>query len=232
VSEARSFFDTGVVRRITLAPEIPENALLFDECARRGIAISAGHTDATYEQMEQAVARGVRQVTHVYNAMRPLHHREPGVVGAAFAISELSAELIADDVHVHPAAMRALFRAKGRHGVMLVTDALRPTGLAEGEFTAGGRTVHASGGAVWLGDGTLAGSVLTMDVALRNAMRATGWPLVELWEGTSRTAAIAAGVADRKGAIAPGMDADLAMLDEDGSVRLTVVEGRVAHGVR
>jgi N-acetylglucosamine-6-phosphate deacetylase len=229
LAEARSFLDTGVVRRITLAPEVGDNLALVEECVRRGIAVSAGHTDATYDQMVAAVARGLRHVTHVYNAMRPLHHRDPGVVGAAFTISDLLAELIADDVHVHPVAARALVLAKGASGIALVTDSLRPTGLAPGIYEAGGKRVRAEGGAVRLEDGTLAGSVLTMDAGLRNLLRATALPLAELWRTASWNGAVAAGVASRKGALVAGMDADLVVVDDAVNVRMTVVEGQVRH---
>jgi N-acetylglucosamine-6-phosphate deacetylase len=228
-AEARRFLDTGIVRRITIAPEIAPNLALVDECVRRGIAVSAGHTDATYEQIAAAVAHGLRHLTHVYNAMRPLHHREPGVVGAALTVPELIGELIADNVHVHPVAMRVLFQAKGGEGVMLVTDAVRPAGTTAADITIGGKTVRVVDGAVRTDDGTLVGSVLTMEVGLRNLMRATGLPVAELWPTASRNGAAAAGVAGRKGALAPGMDADVVMLDDRGGVRMTVVEGRVQH---
>lgn len=227
--EAARFLDTGVVRLITVAPEVPGNLDLVDECVRRGVAVSAGHTDATYEEVLEAVGRGVRHLTHTFNAMRPLHHREPGPVGAALTSDRLTVELIADGVHVHPVAMRALAHGRGLDGLVLVTDAMRATGLPAGEYRIGERSVAVTDGAVRLPDGALAGSVLTFDVALRNLRDATGRPLHELWPAASRNAAAVAGVADRKGAIATGRDADLVLVDDDAGVQLTVVEGRVVH---
>jgi N-acetylglucosamine-6-phosphate deacetylase len=142
---------------------------------------------------------------------------------------ELTAELIADNHHVHPVVLAAFLRAKGPEGITLVTDALRPTGLESGEFSIGGRRAFLDDGVVRLADGTMAGSVLTMDVALRNLTRASGASLEDLWPAASRNGAVAAGVGDRKGTIAPGMDADLVVVDPDIEVRTTIVGGRVVH---
>lgn len=227
--EADRFFDTGVVRLITVAPEVDDNLGFVEECTRRGIAVSAGHTDATYDEMAEAVDRGVRHVTHTFNAMRPLHHREPGVVGAALTMPGLTAEIIADGVHVHPVVVNSVVAARGAEGVVLVTDAMRATGMPAGEYAVGDRWAVLSDGAVRLPDGALAGSVLTMDVGLRNLQRASGRSLAVLWPAASRNAARVAGVADRKGSIAVGMDADLVLVDDEVTVGLTIVEGRVAH---
>lgn len=228
--EAARFLDTGVVRLITVAPEVSGNLDLITACVRRGVTVSAGHTDATYEQLMAAVDRGVSHVTHTFNAMRPLHHREPGVVGAALTLGGLSVELIADGIHVHPTVMRALYEARRGRGLVLVTDAMRATGMPPGEYPIGeGREVVVADGAVRLPDGALAGSVLTFDAALRNLAAATGRGPGELWPAASRTAAHVAGVADRKGSIERGRDADLVLVDDDVHVLLTLVEGRLAY---
>jgi N-acetylglucosamine-6-phosphate deacetylase len=223
------FLDTGVVRLMTVAPELTRARDLVELCLERGARVSLGHTEATYEQVAEAVSWGARQITHTFNAMPSLHHRRPGPVGAAIVLEELTAELIADNHHVHPVVLAALLRAKGPDGITLVTDALRPTGLDSGAFTIGGRTAAVADGVVRLGDGTMAGSVLTMDVALRNLIRASGAPLEELWPTASRNGALAAGVGDRKGVIAPGMDADLVVVGDDVDVRTTIVGGRVVY---
>jgi N-acetylglucosamine-6-phosphate deacetylase len=229
LDEAIRFLDTGVVRLMTVAPELARARGLVELCLERGTRISIGHTEATFEQVADAVSWGARQVTHTFNAMPSLHHRRPGPVGAAMVLTELTAELIADNHHVHPVVLAAFLRAKGPDGITLVTDALRPTGLDGGDFTIGGRTATVADGVVRLGDGTMAGSVLTMDVALRNLIRASGAPLEELWPTASRNGAVAAGVGDRKGSIAPGMDADLVIVGKDVDVRMTIVGGRVVH---
>lgn len=229
LDEARRFLDSGVVRLMTVAPELDRAHELMKVCLDRGARISVGHTEATYDQMVDAVAWGARQVTHTFNAMPSLHHRRPGPVGAAMLLPELIGELIADNHHVHPVVLAAFLKVKGPDGVTLVTDALRPTGLESGEFTIGGREAAVNDGVVRLKDGTMAGSVLTMDVALRNLMRATGAPLEELWPTASRNGALAAGEGDRKGLIAPRMDADLVIVGADIDVRTTIVGGRVVH---
>jgi N-acetylglucosamine-6-phosphate deacetylase len=229
-AEAARLLDPGVARVLVLAPEIEANRWLIADAAARGVTVSAGHTDATYDQAVAAVEDGVRHVTHAFNAMRPLGHREPGLLGAALVLPELRCELIADNVHVHPAAMRLLYAAKGPAGVVLVSDALRATGLAEGAYTVAGRPAFSVDGAVRLADGTLAGSVLTLDRALHNLQAATGRPLAELWPAASRNAAQAIGVDDAKGSLEPGKDADLVLLDPALKVVVTVAEGAVVHG--
>ena len=229
-AEAARLLDLGVARVLVLAPEVEQNRWLIAEAAARGVTVSAGHTDATYDQALQAVEDGVRHVTHAFNAMPPLGHREPGMLGAALVTPELRCELVADNVHVHPAAMRLLVEAKGTDGVVLVSDAVRATGLEEGAYTVGDQPAFHMDGAIRLADGTLAGSVLTLDRALHNLQAATGRPLTELWPAASRNAAQAIGVDDRKGSLEPGKDADLVLLDPSLRVVVTVAEGAVVHG--
>lgn len=229
LEEARRFLDTGTVRLMTLAPELTGAEALVRLCGQHGTRVSIGHTEASFEQVQDAVGWGARHVTHTFNAMPPLHHRRPGPVAAAMLIPELLAEMIADNHHVHPAVLAAFTAAKDADGVVLVTDALRPTGLNGGDFEIGHRRAVLDGGVVRLTDGTMAGSVLTMDVALRNLMQATGWPLTRLWPTATRNAALAAGVADHRGAIARGFAADLVVVGADIDVRMTVVAGRIVH---
>ena len=227
--EATRLLDTGVVRLITLAPDVPENGWLIDACASRGITVSAGHTEAGWSAMRAAAGRGVSHVTHTYNAMTPLRHREPGTVGAALALDAFACEVIADTVHVHPAALRILHRTKPRDRVILVTDAVRGTGLAEDSFDLGGRRVALVDGAARLPDGTIAGSVLTLDAALANFARATGAPPESLWEAVSLNAARSAGIDTVKGSLEVGKDADLVLLDVELEVRMTVACGHIVH---
>ena len=228
--EALAILDTGIIRLLALAPEYPENHWLIDECARRGVTVSAAHTAATYADMQQAVALGLSQTTHTYNAMTGLHHREPGTLGAALTMDSISCELIADNVHVHPAAMNLLYRAKGPDRTLLITDAVRGAGLPEGtSYDQDGRPVVVRDGAAYLPGDTLAGSTLTMDRALRNFIAATGAPLEVVWPTTSRTAARQLGLDGRKGSLEVGKDADLVLLDANLDVRLTVVGGQVVY---
>src|SRR4051794_30567006 len=166
--EGLAFLDTGVVRLMALAPEYAENHWLIRECVRRGITVSAAHTAATYEDMQAAVAMGLTQGTHTGNAMTGLHHREPGTLGAVLTMREIRAELIADNIHIHPAVMHLIYLAKGANGVILITDAIRGAGMPDGEYQIDDRTVTIKDGIVSLPNGTLAGSTLTMDRAVRN----------------------------------------------------------------
>jgi N-acetylglucosamine-6-phosphate deacetylase len=229
LDEARQFLDTGVVRLLALAPEFADNLALIDLCVERGVTVSAAHTDASYQQVEAAVKRGLRHATHTFNAMRAFGHREPGAVGAVMLLPEVGCELIADLVHVHPAAIKLLVEVKGAGGVILVTDAIRAAGLLEGEHQLDNRTVNVCDGAVRLPDGTLAGSVLTMDRALRNLLAASGRALKELWPASSRNAARAIGLDATKGSLEIGKDADLVVLESSGEVYLTAVAGQIVY---
>jgi N-acetylglucosamine-6-phosphate deacetylase len=229
--EAIELLESGVIRLLALAPEYDENLWLIDECVQRGITVSAAHTAADYEQMQTAAAHGVTQVTHTFNAMQGLGHREPGTVGAALTIPQISCELIADNVHVHPAVQKILLDVKTPSGVILITDAIRAAGLPEGEYMLDERPVHIQDGAVRLADGTLAGSILTMERALQNLCSATGRPLTELWVTSSRNAARAIGISSHKGSIEVGKDADLVLLDESFQVHLTVAQGEIVHSL-
>lgn len=227
--EALEFLDTGLVRLIAVAPEFEENLWLIDECRRRGITVSAGHTSANYEEMQEAVRHGVRQVTHCFNAMTGLGHRELGTVGAVMALPEINAELIADNIHVHPVAQKILIDVKGPDHVILITDAIRGTGMPDGEYKIDQRTITIRDGEVRLPGGTLAGSVLTMERALRNAYLASDRSLQEIWPMSSLNAARAIGISTRKGSLEVGKDADLVLLEPDFAVAMTIAEGEVVY---
>jgi N-acetylglucosamine-6-phosphate deacetylase len=225
--EALQILDTGVIRLLALAPEFEENLWLIDECVKRGITVSAAHTTANHAQMQKAAEHGVSQLTHSFNAMEGLGHRELGTIGAALSLPHISCELIADNIHVHPAAQKILVDVKTPSGVILVTDAIRAAGLPEGDYMLDERSVHIENGAVRLSNGTLAGSVLTMERALKNVCAATGRSIAEMWVTSSLNAARAIGVSSRKGSLEIGKEADLVLLDEAFCVKLTVVQGEV-----
>ena len=232
VTEARRLMDIrpGIVRLVALAPELPGAGEVIGECRGRSVVVAAGHTEAGWDDMVDAVRAGVRHVTHTFNAMGGLGHREPGTAGAALALPQLRCELIADGHHVHAGAMAVLARAKGPTGVVLVSDAVRAAGLPDGDVDLGGRTAQHCCGAVRLPDGRLAGSVLTVDVAVRRFAAATGWGWSDLTRAAAGNAADALDLST-KGRLAAGLDADLVLLADDGAgdVVLTVVEGRIVH---
>ena len=215
------------VKVVTLAPEMPGALELIRFLAAHGITPSIGHTDATYAEICAAIDAGARHITHCYNAMSPLGSREPGVVGAALSRSELKAELIWDNVHVHPASCCALVRAKGADGVILISDGIPGAGMADGyAFSLGDLPVVVREGTARLPDGTLAGSLLTLEKAVANA-GAFGLP--ERAAMSSRNAAVALGLERSKGLLSPGFDADLVLLNPDGAVRATFVGGQCVY---
>lgn len=224
-----ALLDAGPIALITLAPEMNGAAELIKFARDKGVVAVIGHTDASYEECVAAVEWGASQATHTYNAMSGLHHRRPGTLGAVLSLDEIDAQLIADNIHVHPAAMKILSRCKGADRTILITDAMRAAGLDEGNYTLGGQKVTVTEGACRLEDGTLAGSILTMDQALRNFMAATGLSLDQAWAATSRNAARSLGLDDRLGSIGEGYWADIVLLDERYEVVATIVGGEVAY---
>lgn len=230
--EVLPYFGSGLIRLVALAPEIIENQWMIPACIERNITVAAGHTAATFEEIQTAVQMGITQVTHCFNAMGSLHHREPGVVGAALSLPELRCELIADNIHVHPTVMDILVKTKTPQGVILITDSISAAGMPDGIYTLEGQQVTLASGAARLADGTLAGSILTMDTALRNFASATHLPLEEIWMCSSLNAAQAIHLDDHKGRIAPNFDADLVLLDSNLHILLTVIEGRICFDAR
>lgn len=231
--EIQAFADAGTIRVIAMAPEYPENLKAAEFFAERGITVSAGHSDAPYETLLQASEHGFNQITHLYNGMSGFGHREPGMAGGALTIDAFSCELICDNVHSHPAAQKLAWQAKGADKLILITDCIRPSGLENGTypFTASEKvTVSNHGKTLKLANGSLAGSSLTMDEALRNFVINTGATLDEVWPCTSLNAARQIGISAETGSIEKGKLADLVLLDDQFRVKMTMIEGTVFNG--
>lgn len=228
-SEAQQYFDQEVLKIVSLAPEIEENHWLIEQCLQAGITASIAHTSASYEETMENINRGISHSTHTYNAMTPLHHRDPGVVGAVLSDNRVMCELIADNIHVHPGAMKTLWRVKGRDRVVLITDAMRATGMPEGEYRLDDLTATVKDGRVTLANGTLAGSVLTMDVAIRNFMSATGESLHTILPTFSLNPAKALGLDDKLGSIEVGKSADLVIANAHFEVSQTFIAGKSVY---
>jgi N-acetylglucosamine-6-phosphate deacetylase len=209
------------VRVLTLAPELDGALALIPTLVEWGVRVQIGHSSASYEQACAALQAGARGFTHLFNAMGGLHHRAPGVAGAALAHAQY-AELIPDLVHVHPGAMRAALRAVP--GLFAVTDATAAAGMPDGDYRLGAHDIVKRGDTVRLADGSLAGSVLTMDLALRNLLR-LGLPLAEAARRCSTLPADHLGLAER-GRVVPGAAADLVVLDPRGMIQAVLAEGR------
>ncbi len=217
------------VRLVTLAPELPGAHALTRQLRAHGVTVSAGHTLATYEQARVAFDAGVTSLTHLYNAMPGLAHREPGLTGAALTDPCITAGLIADGIHCHPSMAALAWKAKGPHAIALVTDAMAALGMPPGAYRLGDFDVTVDQTTARLPDGTLAGSILALDQALRNVMAFTGDQVTHILPALSSTPAALVGLPEF-GQIHPGNAANLTVVDYRGYVRATIVEGVVWDG--
>lgn len=231
IEESKKFLDAGVIKRIAIAPEIEGNLKVADLFASQGISIAAGHTAAGYDELNRALEHGFRGITHLFNGMAAFGHREPGTIGGALAIPDYVCELICDNIHSHPAAHWIAWKAKGRYGIALITDSIRPAGLPDGtytsEFTGQTIVVSCNGTNLRIPSGALAGSALTMERALKNFTENVGATLDETWPCSSYNAARAIGIDHETGSIEKGKLADLILLDAGYNVSLTMIEGDI-----
>ena len=219
----------NLIRLVTIAPEMPGAIGLIKYLYKQGIVASVGHTNATYVQTQAGIQAGLSHVTHTFNAMRELHHREPGVVGAALTSPELTVEVIADGIHIHPIVLKILTKIKESEKVVLITDAMRAAGLKEGTYDLGGQEVIVTKGQARLKDGTLAGSVLTMDKAVKNMVNKIGIQLPKAIQMASFNPARSIGIDDKKGSLEPGKDADIVILNKNLETELTIVAGKIVY---
>ncbi|CAD6544927.1 N-acetylglucosamine-6-phosphate deacetylase [Paraburkholderia sabiae] len=220
LDEVLKYLSIAPIRVVTIAPEISGHMDIISEINARGVRVQLGHSLGTYDDAVAAMKHGARSFTHLFNAMSPLHHRNPGMVGAALAHAEY-AEIIPDLLHVHPGAIRAAMRAIPR--LYVVTDSTSATGMPDGEYRLGSQHVTKCLGGVRLADGTLAGSTLTMDQALRNLV-SLGLPVADVSNRMSRYAADYLGIEDR-GRLARGAWADVVVFDRELALTATYVEG-------
>lgn len=219
----------GAIKTITLAPELDTNYELIHYLNREQINVSAGHTDAGYQDMKDAVEEGVHQLTHLCNQMNGIHHRDIGAVGAAFLLDRLKAELIADGIHVSPEMIRLIYNNVGSDRLLLITDSMRAKYLQDGTYDLGGQDVTVQGNRATLDDGTLAGSMLKMIDGVKNMINFAGATLEDIIKMASMNPAKQIGVYDRKGSIETGKDADILLLDEKYNIRYTICKGKIAY---
>ncbi len=215
-----------ILGMVTLSPELPDALDAISRLDKNGITAAAGHSGAGYEEIKKAAECGLRHVVHTYSAMRRFHHRSPGVLGAALTMDSLSAEIIADGIHTHPAAVKLFFRAKPAEKTILATDALAVCGLTDQECRLGDKKIISRGGKATLEDGTLAGSILTMNQALAGAVEMSGLRLVEVLPAATINPARVLGLDHKKGSLETGKDADITVLDACYNVKLTVCRGK------
>mgnify|MGYP001243163419 CR=1 FL=1 len=219
----------GLLRLVTLAPELPGALDLIRSLVQKNVIVSIGHTGATYDEALAGVLAGASQVTHCFNAMTGLHHRDPGVAGIAMVDDRLKVELIADGFHVHPVVVQLLVKVKDVEKLILISDGMRAVGMPEGDYELGGLKVTARGGKVTLPDGRLAGSLLTLDQAVRNVIQFAEIPLWQAVRMASLTPAQSLGIDDKLGSIEPGKQADLVVTDQNLQVRTVWVKGRLVY---
>jgi N-acetylglucosamine-6-phosphate deacetylase len=219
----------GSIKLVTVAPELEYGTDFVRYLRETGVIASIGHSDAVHEEMEKAVQAGATQVTHLFNGMRGIHHREPGVAGSALIFKELMVELIADGIHVRPEVMKLVINAKGTDGLILITDAMRAKCLKNGVYDLGGQDVSVADGKALLANGTLAGSILKMNDSIKNILDAADISLSQAVQMASVNPAKQLNVYDRKGSISPGKDADITILSNDYQVDMTFCRGEIAY---
>ena len=213
-----------VIKIITVAPEELPDMNFIDKCLAKNIVVSIGHSAATYDVAMAAIKRGANHITHMFNAQSGLHHRKPGIVGAAFD-SNATVELITDNVHIHPAVQRIVQKLKPVEEIILITDSLRACGLGDGESELGGQKVFVRGNLATLSDGTIAASVAKMNDVVKNFCANTNATLPEVVETVTKNPAQKLQLYDKIGSIEVGKSADFVIFDENFNVRLTIING-------
>lgn len=218
-----------VIKMVTIAPETKNSEEFIKYCVKEGIRVSIGHSSASYEESVNAIKLGVRSITHTFNAMLPLHHREPGIIGAAMDNADVYCELIADNVHVHPVIQRILLKLKGVDRMILITDSMMAASMSDGYYELGGQTVCVKNGSARLKNGTLAGSTLTIDKALRNFRENTDISVYNAIKSVTANPAKLLGIDNIKGSLRKGMNADIVVFDDDFNVSHTFVNGCLCY---
>ncbi len=214
------------IGRVTLAPEKNNALSLIKYLTKKGYTVAGGHTDSTYEQMKAGIDAGITVANHMYNAMSGLHHRRPGAVGAYLTDDRVSCEFIGDTIHVHPAALNLLLRAKGVEKAYLISDAVLAAGLPAGNYQFAGRKIHIDEtGVSRLTDGTIAGSTFLMSEGFKNLIKVLGLSWIEAVQLASTNPARIAGVLDRKGSLKAGKDADIIVINENFEITYSLVRG-------
>lgn len=217
----------GLIKMVTIAPELPGGMEMVEFLKERGIIVALAHSDATYEEAKEAFSKGASHITHCFNGMRPIHHRDPGIVVAAFEEIHVSLQAIVDHVHLHPAIVRLMHQIKGPEGIVLITDALQAMYMGDGNYEFGGHHVTVTDGVARLADGTLASSTVTMNEALKKTVECK-IPLTDAVYMASTTPANLLGL-EKKGRIVVGADADLVLIDSEFNVHWTMIDGQIKN---
>jgi N-acetylglucosamine-6-phosphate deacetylase len=224
-------YSEGLLKRVTIAPEVEGAIEFIKDVSSLGVIVALGHTNATYEEASKGIDAGAKLTTHTFNGMRNFHHRDPGILAAILLRDDVMAEAIADLIHLHPATIRLMYKCKGSNGIVLVTDAVSATGLPDGEYTIGSQKIIVKDGISRLEDGTLAGSTITLDKAIKNMVEVIGIPLREaVMMATANPARIMK--IKNKGVIAPFYDADIVIVDNKINVVATYKNGKCVYNMK
>lgn len=218
---------SGNIKRITIAPELKGAFEFIEKAAQMGVEVSIGHTSGTYEDALKAIKAGATSITHLFNVMNPIHHREPGVVGAAL-LSDVKVEIIADGIHLHPEILKLVSQLKTKD-MILVTDSIRATGMPDGEYEGGGQRIVVKDGIARIPEGNLAGSTLAMNNAVRNMTTWAGVDILKVLQMCTVNPAVLLGVYDVMGSLELGKYGDLVIMDKEYNVRFTIVGGEVVY---
>jgi len=225
--EYQRWFNSMVVKLITCAPEIPGGMDFIQSAAKNNIRISIGHSGATYDQVIEAANNGASQATHLFNGMQGLNHRVPGTVGGLLEDNRISVQIICDGIHLHPSIVDLIIRMKSSKNTILITDSICGAGLPDGDYEINGNSLSVKNGIARNSEGSLAGSTLSLDIAVRNTMQFSRKPLEEIIPMVTTTPAIEMGLSGTKGYIKPGYDADLILLDNEITIEKTIVNGQI-----
>ena len=226
-SEYQGWFDSKVVKIITCAPEIQGGMEFIQSSVKNGIRISVGHSGATYDQVVDAAKNGATQATHLFNGMEGLHHRNPGTVGGLLEDDRITVQIICDGIHLHPAIVDFIVRIKSNSKTILITDSICGAGLPDGDYELNGNSIYVRDGIARNPEGSLAGSTLSLDTAVRNTMQYTRKPLEAIIPMVTTTPANELGLSKTKGYIKTGYDADLVLLSEDLLIEKTIVNSQI-----
>ncbi len=218
-----NFFD--YIKIITIAPEQEGSEEFVKKLSKGGIVVSVGHSGATYEEVNRAYSWGLRHATHLFNAMTGLHHRKPGIVGAVMC-SDMSCELIADNIHLNPAILKLVTKVKDIDKIILITDSMEAGGLGEGEYTLGGQKVIVKDNAARLENGALAGSILTLNKAVKNMLKASNLPLEKVVQMVTLNPARLLNIEHKMGSLKAGMQANISLFDKNFNVKKVFIKGK------
>ncbi len=221
----------GHLKIMTIAPELPDSLRIIQSLIDSNVIASFGHSSATYEQTLDGFNTGISHVTHLFNAMLSFHHRAPGSLLAIFQTKHITAQLITDGVHVHPAVLKFAFEMLGPNRIITITDGMQALGLGDGKFIYNGIEYESKNGTARYKDGTLIGTALGLSQILEKLIAFTGCPLDVAIKTVTQNPAVLLGLEDRKGTIVPGKDADLVLLDQDHSVHTTIVAGKIVFPI-